>query len=51
MREGDIVRMTGDIYLEDDPNKAVGSFTVTAKPHTWNGKKTWAILSLKTQNR
>ncbi|MBQ6656357.1 MAG: hypothetical protein IJM64_03605 [Ottowia sp.] len=51
VREGDIVRMTGDIYLEDDPNNAVGSFVVTAKPHMWNGKKTWAILSLKTENR
>ena len=51
VREGDIIRMMGDIYLEDDPNKAVGSFTVTAKPHTWNGKKTWAILSLKREWR
>lgn len=51
VREGDIIRMTGDIYLEDEPNNAVGSFVATAKPHKWNGKKTWAILSLKTKRR
>jgi len=27
----------------------VGEFTATAKPHKWNGKNTWAILSLKSK--
>ena len=51
VREGDIIRMSGDIYLEDEPNITVGSFVATARPHTWNGKDTWAILSLKTKRR
>ena len=53
-KEGGIVRMTGDIYSEsnvDERPERIGTFTVTAKPHKWNGKDTWAILSLKTQNR
>ena len=53
-KEGSVIRMTGDIYSEsnaDERPELVGSFTVTAKPHKWNGKDTWAILSLKTEYR
>ena len=50
VREGDIIRMSGDLYQEDT-NDIVGSFVVTAKPHKWNGKDTWAILSLKRERR
>ena len=53
-KEGGIVRMTGNIYSEsnaDERPELVASFTVTAKPHKWNGKDTWAILSLKRKYR
>lgn len=51
-KEGGIVRMAGDIYSEsnaDERPELVASFTVTARPHKWNGKNTWAILSLKRE--
>ena len=54
VREGGVIRMTGDIYSEsvaDDRPRLVGAFVVTAKPHKWNGKDTWAILSLKREWR
>ena len=53
-KEGSIVRMTGDIYEEDnsgDPPEIIATFVVTAKPHKWNGKNTWAILSRKREYR
>ena len=53
-KEGSVIRMTGDIYSDDysdDPPEIIGSFVVTAKPHKWNGKDTWAILSLRREYR
>ncbi|MBO7411901.1 MAG: hypothetical protein J6T92_08270 [Ottowia sp.] len=53
-KEGSVIRMTGDIYSEDnsgDPPEIIATFVATAKPHKWNGKDTWAILSLKTEYR
>lgn len=52
-KEGGVIRMTGDIYSESnaEPTERIGTFTVTAKPHKWNGKNTWAILSLKREYR
>ena len=39
--------MTGDLYNPDSEEK-LGTFTAKAKPHTWNGQKTWALLELKS---
>ncbi len=50
-QKGGIVRMTGDIYNADDKNDRPFTFVATAKPYKWNGKDTWAILSLRTTKR
>lgn len=41
------VQMTGYLYNAEEPSDILGSFTALAKPHTWKGKATWAIISLK----
>ena len=49
VRTGDgLVRMSGDIYNAEDEKDVLGTFTAVARPHAWNGKKTWALLELKT---
>ncbi len=45
------IQMKGYLYNADEPSDILGSFTALAKPHTWKGKPTWAIISLKTLNR
>lgn len=47
-QEGGVVRMIGHIYNPDDKAEATRAFVAIAKPHKWNGKNTWAILSLRT---
>lgn len=39
--------MRGEIYNADDEGDKMGAFEAVAKPHTWAGKNTWAILSMK----
>ena len=54
VREGGVIRMMGYIYEGSNASKPPSisaSFVVTAKPHKWNGKDTWAMLSMKTQVR
>ncbi len=46
--EGRIV-MRGEIYNAEDKNDILGKFTALAKPHTFGGKDTWAILSMETE--
>lgn len=50
-QEGGLVRMTGDLYNVEDKNDRPCTFVATAKPRKWNGKDTWAILSMKTTQR
>ncbi|MCR5815181.1 MAG: hypothetical protein K6G15_11930 [Desulfovibrio sp.] len=50
-QEGKIIRMTGDIYNAENKQDRPSTFEATAKPYKWNGKDTWAILSLKTTQR
>ncbi len=50
-QEGDVLRMTGDIYNIEDKNDRPSTFEAIAKPYKWNGKNTWAILSLTTTQR
>lgn len=45
---GGLVRMQGDIYNAEDRNDVAGTFAAVARPHEWKGKKTWALLKLKT---
>ena len=42
------IRMTGEIYNTDDESDKPARFEAVAKPHTFGGKNTWAIISLKT---
>ncbi|MBQ4418442.1 MAG: hypothetical protein II870_02305 [Synergistaceae bacterium] len=48
---GKIITMTGDIYNFNKKSERPATFTATAKPHKWQGKNTWAILSLTTEWR
>ncbi len=41
------IEMTGQYYLPDEHNRIIGKFKALAKPHTWNGKDTWAIIRLE----
>ena len=45
------IQMTGYIYNAEEPSDISGSFTALARPHTWKGKATWAIISMKTRYR
>ena len=51
VKEGNIIRMTGEIYNAEDKDDRPFAFEATAKPYKWNGKDTWAILSLKREYR
>ncbi|MBR4741594.1 MAG: hypothetical protein IK079_01680 [Desulfovibrio sp.] len=50
-QEGDVIRMTGDIYNAEDKKDRPYTFEAFAKPCTWNGKKSWAILSMRCTQR
>ena len=45
------LRMTGEIYNLRDKKERPATFTALAKPHKWNKKDTWAILSMTTEWR
>ena len=45
------VQMKGQLYNADDKSDVLGNFTAVAKPHTWKGQPTWAIIKLSTQYR
>ena len=45
------IQMKGYLYNAEEPSDVSGSFTALAKPHTWKGKATWAIISLRTDYR
>jgi len=42
-----LVHMSGLVYNAEDKEDVLGTFKAMARPHTWNGKKTWALLELK----
>ena len=48
-KKGNVVTMTGEIYNAEDKDDRPYAFEATAKPYKWNGKDTWAILSMRTQ--
>ena len=39
--------MRGTLYNAKNTKETFGPFTAKAKPHKWNGKDTWALLSLE----
>jgi hypothetical protein len=41
--------MTGELYNADDESDILGTFVAAAKPYKYDGKNTWAIISLKTE--
>lgn len=43
------IQMQGVVYNADDESSILGTFTALAKPHTWQGKSTWAIISMNTE--
>ena len=46
-KERRIIVMSGELYDVDNPKDRPATFVARAKPYEWNGKDTWAILSLK----
>jgi len=42
-----LVHMSGVVYNAEDKEDVLGPFKAMARPHTWNGKKTWALVELK----
>lgn len=49
---GGNIMMTGTLYVEEgDEDVSQGPFTAVARPHKWNGKDTWALLSLECPTR
>ncbi|MBQ7155351.1 MAG: hypothetical protein IJR85_07360 [Synergistaceae bacterium] len=45
-RRRGVITMSGELYNLRNKKDRPATFTATAKPHEWNGKDTWAILSL-----
>ena len=50
-RMGGIITMSGELYNVKDKKDRPATFIAAAKPHVWNDKATWAILSLRTEWR
>ena len=48
-REGKVVNMSGELYNVENKKERPAKFQAVAKPYKWNGKDTWAILSLETE--
>jgi hypothetical protein len=48
-RNDGTLRMTGEIYNADDETDRPAEFVAIAKPYKWDGKDTWAIISMKTE--
>ncbi len=48
-KEGKFITMTGEIYNVKNKKERPATFTALAMPHTWNNKKTWAILEFKVE--
>ncbi len=47
-KKGKVITMRGVLYNVEDKEER-GTFVATAKPHKWNGKDTWAILSMSSE--
>jgi len=48
-RNDGTLRMTGEIYNADDETDRPAEFVAIVKPYKWDGKDTWAIISMKTE--
>ena len=49
-RAGNNLLMKGKLYNPEDPGEIQGTFKAYAKPWRYNGKDTWALISLTTEN-
>lgn len=47
-RRGNVITMRGELYSAEDEDDRPATFVARAKPHRFNGKNTWSILSLRT---
>ncbi len=48
-KKGGVITMSGELYNVESRRDTRGTFVATAKPHKWNGKATWAILSMSSE--
>ncbi len=44
------ILMEGHYYNAEDEADLYGTFSAVAKPHMWNGKETWALMSLEQKD-
>jgi hypothetical protein len=47
-KKDDFIVMKGELYYTEDKDDKLGTFEALTKPHTYNGKNTWAIINMKT---
>ena len=47
-KNADKIQMSGRIYFQYDPHKTNATFKAIARPHTFQGKKNFAILAITT---
>lgn len=47
-RNDGLIEMSGYLYNAEDEGDVPAFFAALAKPHTWQGKSTWAIVSFRT---
>ena len=50
-QRGRVITMRGELYSSEDRDDRPATFTATAKPYRYDGKDTWALLTLKTKWR
>ena len=50
-RRRNVITMSGELYNLRNKKDRPATFTATAKPHVWDDKDTWAILSLNVEWR
>ena len=48
-RRKGVITMSGELYNIKNKKDRPATFTATAKPHVWDDKDTWAILSLSVE--
>ena len=48
-KKGGVITLRGELYNSEFRSDTRGTFVATAKPYKWDGKSTWAILSMSSE--
>ena len=49
IRRKGLVKVEGELYDYNNKANRLGRFIASAKPHEWQGKDTWAVISLSVE--